>query len=143
MIFLQLSFKYKFTLLFVLFHGFHSLSIAQTETEIKLTPFLILVESTDDGLKFKCDKGCAWTDLSFALNEDETQGVNQEGMTRGPDDKAFPHELLADFHFEVRKDSNGIYFKSLRGTAWLTLDFASSDGKHHYYFDEYGIRNID
>lgn len=133
----------KLCLIILLVIGTHSLSVAQSETEIKLAPFLILVESTDVGLKFTCPKGCAWTSLSFSLHNGEVQAVNQEGMTNEISNNLSQENGLADFHFEVKKDDNTIYLKGLKGTAWLELDFISENGKHYQYFDPYGTRNID
>ncbi len=135
--------NYNLLILISLVLGTHSVSVAQSETETKLAPFLILVESTDNGLKFTCPKGCGWTDLSFTLYEGESQGVNQEGMANMISNQLNQENGLADFHFEVKKDDKNIYLKGMKGTAWLNLSFMSGDGKFHQYFDEYGTRNMD
>jgi hypothetical protein len=141
--YLRVMFNKQLTLFFSLILGSYSISFSQSQTDIKLIPFLILVESTDEGLQFSCPKGCAWTQLSFSLYNGEIQAVNTAGMTNEITNNLDVANNLADFHFEVSKDEKNIYFKGLKGTAWLELSFSSGNGKHHQYFDEYGSRDKD
>lgn len=135
--------KNEFISICILILGFCTSSLAQSEAEIKLVPFLINVESTENGLKFTCPKGCAWTTLSFSLKTGEIQAVNQEGMTNEISNHVNEDNGLADFHFEVSKDDRNIYLKGLKGTAWLDLSFTSGSGKNSQYFNEFGTLDID
>ncbi|RYG03760.1 MAG: hypothetical protein EOO07_31585 [Chitinophagaceae bacterium] len=46
-------------------------------TAIKKQNFSFLIETTKDGLKLTSKGGTAWKELSFSINNDKTQAIDQ------------------------------------------------------------------
>lgn len=44
--------------------------------------FHLTIQRSENGVKMQCQKGCAWTDLSFGLTDDRAQAVDAMGMTK-------------------------------------------------------------
>jgi hypothetical protein len=98
-------------------------SIAQKKISAKLKEFKIKIEKTDNGLKMHSDKGCAWTDLSFSLSNNQSQVIDEYGMTQLGKVATNKDPKLADFLFTITKTKEGITLTSIEGTAWKELSF--------------------
>ena len=55
---------------------------AQEKKSSDLKNFTIIVEKTENGIKMQSAKGTAWIDLSFSLNNYQSQAVDEYGMTK-------------------------------------------------------------
>lgn len=114
--------------------------VAQEKTA-ELKEFKIIVEKTDDGIKMKSEKGSAWIDLSFNLNNDRPQAVDEYGMTELNNVSENKDENLADFLFTITKTENGIELKGIEGTAWTELKFSLAENKKQA-IDQFGMTGL-
>ena len=112
---------------------------SQTEKSAKLAKFLILIETTDNGMKVTGKEGCAFTDLSFTYSTHNNQAIDQSGMTRLNKNKQPQDISKTDFLFVIDKTNDGISLEGIVGTAWKTLNFACPKGKCHQYIDQNGM----
>lgn len=97
----------------------------QPETDA-LSPFSIVVKTSDDGFDLTCRQGCAWERLTFPLPADgSAQGVDHRGMTDLIDRQADAdeHADFAPFVITISKSDNRVSLMGLDGTAWMTLGF--------------------
>jgi len=111
---------------------------AQEKKTIDLKDFKIIVEKTYNGIKMKSVEGIAWIDLSFNLENDQTQAIDEYGMTEVNKVSSKKDSNLADFLFTITKTYNGIKLKGIEGTAWLDLSFSLTKNKKQA-FDQYGM----
>jgi len=109
-------------------------AFSQKGSEIETSKFLILIESYDNGLKLTSPEGCAWTNLGFSLEINKWQLVNQYGMTNENEDNDD-----SSFLFGVKRTSNGIELKGIKGTSWNKLSFSCVENKCHQYIDQDGM----
>jgi hypothetical protein len=114
--------------------------LAQEKTA-ELKEFKIIVEKTDGGIKMKSEKGSAWIDLSFSLNNDRPQAVDEYGMTELNNVSKNKDENLADFLFTITKTANGIELKGIEGTAWTELKFSLAENKKQA-IDQFGMTSL-
>lgn len=137
----KLNFKRPFLtlILALLFLTTTSHLIAQ-EKKADLKDFKIIVENTDNGVKMKSNKGSAWIDLSFNLN-DQPQAVDEYGMTELKNVSENKDKNLADFLFTITKTESGIQLKGIEGTAWTELKFSLTDNKKQA-FNQFGMINL-
>ena len=114
--------------------------IAQEKTSTDLKDFKVVVEKTENGIKMQSVKGSAWIDLSFSLNNDRPQAIDEYGMTELNKISSDKDSNLADFLFTITKTENGIVLKGIEGTAWSDLSFPlPENGKQE--IDQYGMVN--
>lgn len=120
-----------YTLLFILLITTTSL-LAQDENNKTDNDFLISIEKSTDGeIKMKCEKGCAWIDLSYK-NFKENQPIDEFGMTN-LDDLREDSEDLADFLFTIEKTSDReIKLKGIEGTNFMDISFTLRSDKKQY-----------
>jgi len=115
--------------------------IAQEKKSDNLKNFKVVVEKTDNGIKMQSVEGSAWIDLSFSINNDRPQAIDEYGMTelnKISSDKDFN---LADFLFTITKTENGIVLKGIEGTAWTDLSFSLlENGKQA--IDQFGMTKL-
>ncbi len=97
---------------------------AQDKTPTALKDFTIVIEMTDTGIKMQGIEGSAWTDLSFGINNDRPQAVDEYGMTELNKVSSQKDPNLADFLFTITKNETGITLKGIEGTAWTDLSFS-------------------
>lgn len=137
----KLNFKRPFLtlILALLFLTTTSHLIAQ-EKKTDLKDFKIIVENTDKGVKMKSNKGSAWIDLSFNLN-DQPQAIDEYGMTELKNVSENKDKNLADFLFTITKTESGIQLKGIEGTAWTELKFSLTDNKKQA-FNQFGMINL-
>ncbi|GGW24418.1 hypothetical protein GCM10007383_06090 [Arenibacter certesii] len=114
--------------------------IAQEKKSTDLKDFKVIVEKTENGIKMQSVKGSAWLDLSFSINNDRPQAIDEYGMTELDKISSDKDANLADFLFTVSKTENGIVLKGIEGTAWTDLSFSlPENGKQE--IDQYGMVN--
>jgi hypothetical protein len=118
-----------------------STTLAQAPDVSHPANFLILVETTDDGVKFSGEAGCAFTQLTFTLRPGRKQAVNQYGMTSIEEHKDPMDDKLANFLFTVKRTKDGLEFEGLKGTAWQELTFSCSDTGCKQLIDGSGMTN--
>ncbi|AEL25313.1 hypothetical protein [Cyclobacterium marinum] len=114
--------------------------IAQNKTA-ELKDFKLIIEKTDNGIKMRSEKGSAWIDLSFSLNNYRPQAVDEYGMTDLKKVSENKDENLADFLFTITKTENGIELKGIEGTAWTELKFSLADNKQQA-IDQFGMTSL-
>ncbi len=132
--------KRAFALMLLLFVVTITPSNAQEKGDI--SDFKILIESTSNGIKMKSAQGSAWIDLSFSLNKNKSQAVDEFGMTRLNQVSPNKDDKLADFLFTITKTKNGVELKGLEGTAWKELAFTLPSRKSQA-INAYGMTNWD
>ena len=107
---------------------------AQSKSQKK--DFTILVEKTDDGVKMKCIRGCAWTELVFSLNGRGPQSVDQFGTFNAESKRQTVDPKLLDFEFSISRKNNTFVLNGLKGTNWQTLSLTS---KSSQFFNKDGL----
>ncbi len=138
----KLNFRKPFStmIMFLLFLTPISEFLAQEKMD-KLKEFKIIVEKTDNGIKMKSEKGSAWIDLSFSLNNYRPQPVDEYGMTELKNVSKKKDENLADFLFTITKSENGIELKGIEGTAWTELKFSLAENKKQA-INQFGMTSL-
>lgn len=126
------------TLLIVAFISATDDLFAQDEKTNKLAKFLILVETTNDGIKLTAERGCAFKQLSFSFYKHENEAIGPCGMTSLNEVQRCDS---AAFLFVVNKTKEGLIFEGVNGTAWKKLSFSCPDGKCYQYIDQNGMTN--
>ncbi len=103
-----------------------------------LQEFKIVFESTDDGVKLIGQKGTAFKELSFTIQENVPQGIDEFGMTMKNSKTTDKDENLADFEFTIEKTIKGFVLVGKKGTAWTKLGFDLSH-KNKATVDQNGV----
>jgi len=115
--------------------------IAQEKKSNDLKNFKVVVEKTDNGIKMQSVEGSAWIDLSFSINNDRPQAIDEYGMTELNKISSEKDSNLADFLFTITKTENGIVLKGIKGTAWTDLSFSLlENGKQA--IDQFGMTKL-
>ncbi len=115
--------------------------IAQEKKSNGLKNFKVVVEKTDNGIKMQSVEGSAWIDLSFTINNDRPQAIDEYGMTELNKISSEKDSNLADFLFTITKTENGIVLKGIEGTAWTDLSFSLlENGKQA--IDQFGMTKL-
>ena len=91
--------------------------MAQEKKSTDLKDFKIVIEKTKNGIKMQSFKGSAWINLTFSINNNSTQAIDEYGMTTLDQISSEKDVNLADFLFTVSKTENGIALKGIEGTA--------------------------
>jgi len=53
-----------------------------SDKDANLADFLFTISKTENGIVLKGIEGTAWTDLTFSLDENGRQAIDQLGMTK-------------------------------------------------------------
>jgi hypothetical protein len=115
--------------------------VAQEKKSEDLKNFKVVVEKTDNGIKMQSVEGSAWIDLSFSINNDRPQAIDEYGMTELNKISSDKDSNLADFLFTITKTENGIVLKGIEGTAWTDLSFSLlENGKQA--IDQFGMTKL-
>ena len=115
--------------------------VAQEKESTDLKDFKVVVEKTENGIKMQSINGSAWIDLSFSLNNDLPQAIDEYGMTKLDKVSSDKDTNLADFLFTITKTENGIVLKGIEGTAWTDLSFSlAENGKQA--IDQFGMTKL-
>ena len=138
----KLNFRKPFStmIMALLFLATTSELVAQEKTA-ELKDFKVIVEKTDDGIKMKSEKGTAWIDLTFSLNNYRRQAVDEYGMTDLKNVSEDKDKSLADFLFTITKTENGIELKGIEGTAWTELKFSLAENKKQA-INQFGMTSL-
>lgn len=122
--------------LFVMMVGLKSM--AQEKKSIDLKDFKITIEKTDNGLKMQSNKGSAWIDLSFNLSKDNSQAIDEYGMTQLGKEPTKTNQKLADYLFTITNTKDGITLTGIEGTAWKEISFSlQKNGRQ--VIDQFGM----
>ncbi|MEO6133177.1 MAG: hypothetical protein ABIQ02_15150 [Saprospiraceae bacterium] len=116
-----------------------STAYSQTAGAHELAKFLILVETTEDGIVLTCPEGCAWKQLTFTLKTFNAQPIDQNGMRSVNKADDAQENALANFLFTIKKTQTGVDFEGLIGTAWTKLSFSCPTGGCHQNIDQLGM----
>jgi|SRR5665647_173501 len=114
--------------------GAYNSVFSQTETTPELTKFLILVETTADGIKLTGQQGCIFKELTFTLKTGNSQAIDQFGMTSKEGSKG------SSFLFTIKKTKDGLSFEGLKGTAFKKLSFSCPESNCHQAIDQQGMK---
>jgi hypothetical protein len=136
---LKLNAFLKLSLIIAFIIGASYAVFSQVNFETKSSKFLILVETTGDGVKLTSQEGCAWKELTFTLNPDQPQAIDQYGMTSLNKSKPTEDKNLASFLFIIKRTKEGISLSGKGGTAWTKLSFDCTKGKCSQYVDFNGM----
>lgn len=118
-----------------------TLNMRAQEKQTALKSFKIIIEKTEKGIKLKSTEGSAWIDLSFSLNNNQPQAVDEYGMADLKNVSKDKDKALADFLFTITKTDNGIALKGLEGTAWKELKFSLAPNKKQA-IDKFGMTSL-
>jgi hypothetical protein len=114
---------------------------AQGKQPIDLKDFKIVIEKTDNGIKLLSYEGSAWLDLTFSINNNQSQAIDEFGMTE-LDKKSSDKDLkLADFLFTITETEKGIVLRGMEGTAWTDLSFSLSKNEKQA-IDQFGMTSL-
>ncbi|WP_027136804.1 hypothetical protein [Gaetbulibacter saemankumensis] len=102
---------------------------AQDKAPQDLKDFKVVIETTKNGIKMQSFKGSAWIALTFILNDNQPQAINQFGMTELDQISTNQGSNLANFLFTVTKTNDGIELKGFEGTAWKNLKFSLAENE--------------
>ena len=102
----------------------------------ELSKFLILVETTNEGIKLTSKEGCAWKELSYNIPGSQSQAIDQYGMTKS---KTKEESTNSGFLFTIKKTEEGLSFEGIKGTAWKNLTFTCFKGNCHQFIDQHGM----
>ena len=115
--------------------------IAQEKKADDLKSFKVVVEKTENGIKMQSIEGSAWVDLSFSINNDKPQAIDEYGMTELNKISSDKDSNLTNFLFTITKTENGIVLKGIEGTAWTDLSFSLlKNGKQA--IDQFGMTKL-
>jgi hypothetical protein len=137
----KMIFKVPLFIAFII--GVTNTAFSQTKVATQSSGFLILVETTGDGIKLTGQQGCAWKELTFTLKQNNAQAIDEFGMTTSSKSKPTDDKDLAKFLFIIKKTKEGINLQGKEGTAWLNLNFSCPDGKCSQYIDFNGMTTKD
>jgi len=115
--------------------------IAQEKKADDLKSFKVVVEKTENGIKMQSIKGSAWVDLSFSINNDKPQAIDEYGMTELNKISSDKDSNLTNFLFTITKTENGIVLKGIEGTAWTDLSFSLSENRKQA-IDQFGMTKL-
>lgn len=131
---------YMLTMLGISILIFSSFCIsAKTCKEKAESEFLILVETTKDGIKLTSEKGCAWKELVVKVNSYVPRTIDQFGIVTSGSDSNIKDSTLSDFRFVIKKTNNGVVLDGISGTAWTNLSFSCESGNCAQYIDFSGM----
>lgn len=103
--------------------------IAQEKKNENLNEFKVVIEKNNNGVKLKCEEGCAWKELSYSMNDYRPQAIDKFGMSELNKDRSNKDLNLSGFLFTVTKTKTGIDLKGIKGTAWTNLSFSLLENK--------------
>lgn len=131
---IKIVFMRAYLFLFLLFVGFQNNVQAQINNENKVSDFDISIEHSASGIfTLLCNKGCAWTKLSFRDgNPEKVYHISNFGMDEETNN--------TQFNFSIQYLKKEIILNSIEGTAWTNLAFTLPKGKNTQKIDGYGMK---
>jgi len=133
----KLIVRIALTVIFMI--GAYNSVFSQTVETPKLTKFLILVETTDDGIKLTGIQGCVFKELTFAIKKDYSQAVDQYGMSSLKRAETVKDSNFDNFLFTIKMTKEGLSFEGIIGTTWEKLSFSCPEHKCHQFIDQNGM----
>jgi len=115
---------------------------ANQATSKNLKDFKIVFEKSARGIQMRSLQGTAWIDLSFSLENNKPQAINEYGMTTLQKGASSKDAALANFLFTITKTENGITLKGIEGTVWTGLSFSLTKNSKQVV-NQYGVTTID
>jgi hypothetical protein len=115
---------------------------ANQATSKNLKDFKIVFEKSARGIQMRSLQGTAWIDLSFSLENNKPQAINEYGMTTLQKGTSYKDAALANFLFTITKTENGITLKGIEGTVWTGLSFSLTKNSKQVV-NQYGVTTID
>ena len=112
---------------------------AQKVKPVNTTWFQILVETTDTGIKLTGMKGCVWKELTFNLEMNKPQAIDEDGMATLNSTNSVRGSKLRTFLFTITKTIDGLSFEGIQGTAWKNLTFTFPQNKCYQIIDQNGM----
>jgi len=111
---------------------------AQEQLPEDYKDFKILIERTGNGIKLTNIQGGAWIQLSFNIDNNKPQAIDEYGMTRL--DKVSPKKdsNLTDYLFTITKTKDVLFLKGIEGTLWKELTFTLSKNQSQS-INQYGM----
>ncbi len=118
--------SHKNILYTILLSGLVTLAGCGSQKSTRITEeFLINVGLSDTEINMTCQRGCAWTKLSFSTRPGQPVAVDQYGMTNLSEESATSdQEAIADFLFTIERTDNGVLLRGIEGAAWKSLSFS-------------------
>ena len=108
----------------------NSIFMKQNYRTTESSDFVIYVKTNDNKIIMKCEKGCAWKELTYTINKkNETQVVDEYGVTLLKNHLDKKNASLAGFLFKVEKTKQGLKLKGIEGTAWIELSFSLRENR--------------
>lgn len=104
-----------------------SIVYGQQKQQTDENKFTIVIEKIHNGLKLVSTFGSAWKELTFGLNNYQTQAIDEWGMTETGKVGAEKDAELAHYLFIIMKTEKGIALKGLEGTSWTELSFSLNE----------------
>lgn len=135
---INLEILIKNLLVFALLSANYNQVLAQ---DTKVNDFKVVVEKTKTGIKMQSIKGTSWIDLTFTLNDNRPQAIDEYGITELSNISNDKNPKLADFLFTITKTSEGVLLKGLKGTAWRELSFSLKNDKRRA-IDQFGMTKL-
>ena len=125
---------FSIVLLIVFMTGAFCNISAQKKNTSELSKFLILVETTNNGvIKLTCKGGCAWKELTYNITtNDSIQAIDQFGMTTKNESQK------SNFIFTIQRTKRGLSFVGIKGTFWKKLSF-DCNGNCYQTIDQNGM----
>lgn len=120
------------------FLTFSSQVIPQQPSSSDLKDFKITIEKTRNGLKLCSSQGSSWIDISFSLQKNSAQAIDEYGMTKLNNVSPIKDLQLADYLFTITKTNDGIKLIGIEGTAWKELSFSLPKNKKQT-INQYGM----
>jgi TonB-dependent SusC/RagA subfamily outer membrane receptor len=105
-----------------------------SDAETEPNKFLISIELRDNQFILRGLEGCAFTELTFSVNDHKPVAVNKFGMTSVGTDNA---NKGLTFLFLIEKTNDLIRLTGKAGTVWKELTFSTNTPK--YLVNEVGI----
>lgn len=102
----------------------------QNKRSSEFSEFIISIKNNNNKIIMKCEKGCAWKELSYIVNEENnTQVIDEYGMTLLNNVSQKKENSLADFLFKIEKTDIGFKLYGIEGTAWIELQFSLANNR--------------
>ncbi len=98
--------------------------------------YKIFIKTGGDKVKLNCAEGCAWKELTFNLDENVPQFIDETGMVK---DGELDNKNMAKFIFSIRRSEDFLYFESLKESRWKSLDLNCSPVNCSHEIDQNGI----
>lgn len=86
-----------------------------------IADFAFIIENTKDGVKITDTNGCAFTELSFSINEGETKAIDQYGMRYTHDKRPNRSINATPFIIQIKKTKAGFLLKGIYGVSFRKL----------------------